>query len=181
MATQAATGAKQQQLASIHRFRIAPPRFTGSYTTFEEWTYKMTAYLGLQDPAYNTLLRQSENATNVLTDRALETAASTQAEGRQWLQLSTDLHFLLVNTCEGSVATIFRQTIRGNGFETWSLLHQRYALPAGTRSIGYLAKLLKPQLEDGRGQVRRTVHNMGISSWTIRTRHSEQQQHCQTM
>ena len=38
----------------------------------------------------------------------------------------------------------------GNGFETWGQLHLRYALPLGARSIGYLTKLLKPQLDENK-------------------------------
>ena len=38
--------------------------------------------------------------------------------------------------------------MQGNGFETLRLIHTRYSIPLGTRSIGYLTRLLKPQLDE---------------------------------
>ena len=35
-----------------------------------------------------------------------------------------------------------------NGFETFRVLHQRFSLPIGARSIGYLTTLLKPKSEE---------------------------------
>ena len=106
----------------------------------------MTAYLGLQESSYNRLLSQAEQSAQAITSDPLEQAAPDQDTDR-WLQLSGDLHFLLVNTCDGAASTICRQNMLGNGFETWRQLHLRYALPLGTRSIGYLTKPLKPQQE----------------------------------
>ena len=40
------------------------------------------------------------------------------------------------------------QTKPPNGFEAWRLLHARCSIPLGTRSIGYLARPLKPQLDE---------------------------------
>ena len=135
----------EQQLEGIHRYKI---RFTGEYNTFEEWKYKMTAYLGLQDPAYNRLLTQSEQSTGQVTNDQLENAAPSQGVAEQWVQLSNNLHYLLVSTCDGPASTICRQNMQGNGIETWRLIHARYSIPLGTRSIGYLTRLLKPQLDE---------------------------------
>ena len=139
----AAQQQQEQQLEGIHR-----PRFTGEYNTFKEWKYKMTAYLGLQDPAYNRLLTQSEQSTGQVTNDQLENVAPSQAVAEQWVQLSNNLHYLLVSTCGGPASTIRRQNMQGNGFETWRLIHARYSIPLGTRSIGYLTRLLKPQLDE---------------------------------
>ena len=38
--------------------------------------------------------------------------------------------------------------MQGDGFETWRLTHARYSIPLGTRSIGHLTRLLKPQLDE---------------------------------
>ena len=38
--------------------------------------------------------------------------------------------------------------MQGDGFETWRLIHARCSTPLGTRSIGYLTRLLKPQLDE---------------------------------
>ena len=139
---------QQQQLEGIHRYKISPPRFNGEYNTFDEWKYKMIAYLGLQDPDYNRLLRQSEQSAGSVTNDQLENAAPSQQVAEQWIQLSNNLHYILVSTCDGPASTICRQNMQGNGFETWRLIHARYSIPFGTRSIGYLTKLLKPQLDE---------------------------------
>ena len=108
----------------------------------------MTAYLGLQDPDYNRLLRQSEQSTGAVTNDQLENAAPPQQVAEQWIQLSNSLRYILVSTCDGPASTICRQNMQGNGFETWRLVHARYSIPLGTRSIGYFTKLLKPQLDE---------------------------------
>ena len=66
----------------------------------------------------------------------------------QQVQLSNNLHYLLVSTCDGPASTICRQNMQGNGFEKWRLIHVRYTIPLGTRSIRYLTRLLKPQLDE---------------------------------
>ena len=139
---------QEQQLEGIHKYKISLPRLTGEYNTFEEWKHKMTAYLGLQDPAYNRLLRQSEQSQLAVTNDQLETAAPSHAIAQQWIQLSHNLHYLLVSTCAGPASTICRQNMQGDGFETWRLTHARCSIPLGTRSIGYLTRLLTPQLDE---------------------------------
>ena len=41
-----------------------------------------------------------------------------------------------------------RTNIQRTGFETWRTLHLRYPIPLGTRNIGYLTTLLKPELNE---------------------------------
>ena len=86
----------QHELEGIHKYKIASPRFTGEYNSFEEWKYKMTVYLGLQDASYNRLLRQLEPALAV-TDDQLQTAAPSQAVAEQLTQLSNNLRYILVS------------------------------------------------------------------------------------
>ena len=86
----------------------------------------------------------------MLTDADLQTSAQDDDEARRWTLMSRDLHYILINICSGSAATVVRQQgVVGdnNGFETFRVLHQRFSLPVGTRSIGYLTTLLKPKFE----------------------------------
>ena len=65
--------------------------------------------------------------------------------------MSRDLRYILINICSGSAATVVRQQgVVGdnNGFETFRVLHQRFSIPIGTRSMGYLTTLLKPNFEE---------------------------------
>ena len=97
----------------------------------------------VQDDSILGITRPSIQQT-VETVRAINRTSYKRPE--QWVQLSNNLHYLLVSTCDGPASTICRQNMQGNGFETWRLIHARYSIPLGTRSIGYLTRLLKPQL-----------------------------------
>ena len=64
--------------------------------------------------------------------------------------MSRDLHYILISICSGSAATVVRQQgVVGdnNGSDTFRVLHQRFSIPIGARSIGYLTTLLKPKFE----------------------------------
>ena len=72
---------------------------------------------------------RTEQSTGQITNDQLENAAPSQAVAEQRVQLSNNLHYLLVSTCDGPASTICRQNMRGNGFETWRLIHTRYSIP----------------------------------------------------
>ena len=152
MATQAAASSATQQqdegLRSFHRYKITPPTYNGDYTTFEEWKFKFTAYLGLMDPQFPTLLEQAATSATTVTDADLENGASTTQEGQHWVALARELQYILINCCAGSAATVRRQHQTNNGLETWRQLNSRFSIPVGTSSIGYLTKLLKPELDE---------------------------------
>ena len=67
-----------EALASTHRLKLKPPTYDGNYATFEEWKYKFSAYMGLQDNIFPQLLSRAERATTVLTDAELLGAATTR-------------------------------------------------------------------------------------------------------
>ena len=56
-------------------------------------------------------------------------------------------------------------TKQGNGFETWRLIHARYSIPLGTRSIGHLTRLLKPQLAEQKFEERFTTWESQLSKY----------------
>ena len=146
-ATAQAGGTAAQSLVNMLRFKMQPPTFTGEYGTFEEWKYKFQAYMGLMDHQLPQLLENSENATSTLREADLVVAAENQEEANKWVQLSTDLRYILVSICSGAPATICRQYQTSNGFEIYRQLCGRFSIPLGTRSIGYLTKLLKPTFD----------------------------------
>ena len=87
----------------------------------------MTAYLGLQDPAYNRLLKQSEQSQQLaVTNYQLETAAPSQAIAEQRMQLSNNLRYLSVSTCD-SIYNLqtnhARQRICNMAADTCKVLH----------------------------------------------------------
>ena len=139
--------AQAEALASTHRLKLKPPTYDGNYATFEEWKYKFSAYMGLQDNIFPQLLSRAERATTVLTNAELLGAATTIEEGEKWTQLCNNLKYILINITSGPAATICRQYQDAMGLEVYRQLCNRFAIPVGTRSIGYLTKLLKPKFD----------------------------------
>ena len=90
-----AEGTIAQGLINMHRYKMTPPTFTGEYGTFEEWKYKFQAYMGLMDNALPQLLENTENSTTIIKDADLVAAASSTEEANKWIQLSTDLRYIL--------------------------------------------------------------------------------------
>ena len=116
---------------------------------FEEWKRKMVAYFGLQDSEFPRLLRTAETSNMEVTDALLRDGVATPQEAQLWVQLSRDLHYILVSVCSGQAAVLCRQhSTQAQGLETWRQLHNRFSIPAGTRSVGYLTKLFKPQFNE---------------------------------
>ena len=136
-----------EALASTHRLKLKPPTYDGNYATFEEWKYKFSAYMGLQDNIFPQLLSRAERAATVLTDAELLGAATTIEEGEKWTQLCNNLKHILINITSGPAATVCRQHQDAMGLEVYRQLCNRFAIPVGTRSIGYLTKLLKPKFD----------------------------------
>jgi hypothetical protein len=79
----AANEEASEALASTHRLKLKPPTYEGNYATFEAWTYKFTAYMGIQDSIYPGLLARAERATTVLTNAELTAAAGTLEEAER--------------------------------------------------------------------------------------------------
>ena len=109
----------------------------------------MVAYLGLQNSEFPRLLQKQKHPTWRLQTGLLRYGATTAQEAQLWAQLSRDLHYILVSVCSGQAAVLCRQhSTQAQGLETWRQLHNRFSIPVGTRSVGYLTKLLKPQFNE---------------------------------
>ena len=133
----------------MHRYKLQPPYFTGDYATCEELKHKMVAYLGLQDSEFPRLLQTAETSNMEVADALLRDGAATPQEAQLWVQLSRDLRYILVSVCSGQAAALCRQhSTQAQGLETWRQLRNRFSIPVGTRSVGYLTKLLKPQFNE---------------------------------
>ena len=133
--------------AAVHRLKLKPPTYDGNYSTFEEWNYRFTAYMGIQDPTYPLLMDRAEKATTVLAESDLRTAAGSTQEAESWIQLSTNLKYILVSMKSGFAATAVRQHQQEIALEVYKQLCVRFSTPLWTRSIGYLTKLLKPTFD----------------------------------
>ena len=134
-------------LASTHKYRLKLPTFDGNYGQFEEWKYKFTAYMGLNNNRHPLLLEQTGAASATIDEARLRGVAATTEEGNENVQLSADLRYILISTTSGSAAMICRQYHYATGFEIWRQLHVRFMIPTGTRGVGYLTRLLKPTFD----------------------------------
>ena len=140
---------QQADVAGVHRYKLRPPTYNGDIAHYEEWKYKFQAYTGLQHndhTDHEKLMRSTDNATTTITELDLETAASSQEEGNKWKQLAQEMKYILTIVTSGGAATIGRQYQHETGYEIMRQLNRRYSIPVGTRSMGYLTKLLKPTL-----------------------------------
>ena len=77
-------------IATIHKLKLRPPTYNGNYSTFDEWKYRFTAYMGTQDPTYPTLMEKAEKATTVLVDAEIRAAAGTTQEAESCVDTTLD-------------------------------------------------------------------------------------------
>ena len=133
----------------LHRYKLPPPFFTGDYCQYEEWLFKLQAYLGLIDRDFDLVLPLAQVATRQIEDADVRTHILDPTQASKAVDLSRDLHYILINICQGAAATVVRQKrYNANGCETLRLLHNRFSLPVGARSVGYLTKLLEPTFNE---------------------------------
>ena len=93
------------------------------------------------------MFRLAEAAAQQVTEAHLRQAATTLEEAEAWVQLYQNLQYVLINVTTGAAATLCRQYQHEIGLEVPRQPNIRFALPVGTRSIGYLTKLLKPTFD----------------------------------
>ena len=150
-ATTTGTGVTQEQddVQRLHKYNLPPPFFTGDYSQYEEWLFKLQAYLGLIDRDFDMVLQLAQVATRQNGDADIRAHIRNPTQATKSVDLSRDLHYILINRCQGAAATVVRQNrYNANRCETLRLLHNRFSLPVGTRSVGYLTKLLEPKFNE---------------------------------
>ena len=127
------TGAGTEQdndVQRLHRYKLPPPFFTGDYSQYEEWLFKLQAYLGLIDRDFDLVLQLAQVATRQIEDTDIKTHILDPTQASKAVDLSRDLHYILINICQGAAATVVRQ-----------ILHNTFSLAVGSRSVGYLTEL----------------------------------------
>ena len=112
----------------------------GSTSSPHTWAYRTTS-------SHNCYQEQKEQQ-QCSQDTELLAAATTPEEGEKWTQLCNNLKYILINITSGAAATVCRQHQDAMGLEVYRQLCNRFAIPVGTRSIGYLTRLLKPKFDD---------------------------------
>ena len=67
-ATTTGTTQEQEDVQRLHKYKLPPPFFTGDYSQYEEWLFKLQAYLGLIDRDFDMVLQLAQAATRQIED-----------------------------------------------------------------------------------------------------------------
>ena len=147
-------------ISATHRLKLKPPTFDGSYNNFEEWSYKFTAYMGIHDPFYPRMFRLAEQATQQVTEQHLRAAASTLEEADQWIQLDSNLKYVLINVTTGPAATLCRQHQHEIGLEILRQMHIRFCPTYRNKKHRLPDKIAEANTQPR--QLRRVIFQLGI-------------------
>ena len=119
----------------LHKYKLPPPYFSGDYSNYDEWRFKLQADLGLIDNEFGQILRAADVATNTVVDQHLinEVLPHT-ARGNKLVNLARNLHHILISICQGPASTVVRQNrYTANGCET--LLNNRSAVACALQGL----------------------------------------------
>ena len=95
-----------------------PKSFDGSQAKFDDFAYKLRAYLAMSNPRFKEMMTHVQD---------LEIEPNWAALTIEDLRLGAQLQNALNALCEGPAARIVQRDERSdNGFETWRLLWRRY-------------------------------------------------------
>ena len=110
-----------------------PPVFVGDESAFDNWTFKLKAYIGNQSSATLDLMRNAETLQEPLdtTQYDADTAA-----------LATSLYYKLAMLTDRAALAIVRQVMTNDGFEAYRRLVARYNPRTMGRGLSRLAHLL---------------------------------------
>ena len=136
-ASTAATQPVQPSSLSVGGLRFQPPKhFDGRDGQFEEWAYKLKAYLSLVDERFMSVMNKIEKYENRISmDEFLD-------EGQR--KMSFQLQNMLISLTEGPAAKMVHREEQecNNGFESWRLLHRRYSPLKRARATNRLTKII---------------------------------------
>ena len=122
----------------------APSSFDGKKENFEEFSFKLRAYLNLMNTRYQEALKGIDgNLDQEITDDHFKLPNGTI--DTTLVQMAHNLQYILVSTCSGAANTFLRRDDTLNGFESWRKLNVRYQLPTRAKAVGRLSAILKPK------------------------------------
>ena len=84
----------EEQVRTMHQYKIPPPTYDGNYSQFEKWKYRFTAFAGFINAAFPSLLAQAEASPQTITDQLLTDGAASPAERQLRTRLAAELQFI---------------------------------------------------------------------------------------
>ena len=134
-----------------------PETFDGDLNEWEDWRWTFKAYVLLFHPDIDEWFDYVERLEVEFTDDFLKTSRPptgssaisedlTEEQCEDWkkrVAISKRLHYLLANLTVGAVKTEVKNNLKGNGFETWRRLTERFSLLGAAEHMGLLSKILE--------------------------------------
>ena len=96
-ATTTGTTQEQEDVQRLHKYKLPPPFFTGDYSQYEEWLFKLQAYLGLIDRDFDMVLQLAQAATRQIEDADIRAHIRDPTQAAKAVDLSRDLHYTLTS------------------------------------------------------------------------------------
>ena len=120
-----------------------PEKFTGKVEEWEECWWQVKSYISLFHPEVTEVMDSAEIAAATVTDEKLIVIEQSEEAINGLVATSRQLHYFLSQTTTDSARLLVRGNTDLNGFETWRLLTQRFALPGTAQNISLLTKVLE--------------------------------------
>ena len=122
-----------------------PAKFDGAEGSWSDWSFQLRAYAETLDSSMGVLLDAGEAQPDAVLSMA---NFPDQAQAN-----SKKLYYVLAMLLTGSPLLILKKTERGNGFEAWRQLRNRYEASATSRLHHLLGSIMKPKAfaQDGSG------------------------------
>ena len=74
----------------LHKYKLPPPYFNGDYSSYDDWGFKLQAYLGLIDNEFDQIRRAADVATNTVVDqRLINEVVPDTARGNKLVNLAS--------------------------------------------------------------------------------------------
>ena len=129
-----------------------PKECSGKAEQFEEFSYKLHAYMNLLKPGYNQIFRRvEEDPTKAIHDEGLHEVQQVRADNGTLTHVvvaETNLAMMAsvlpsapTTLCTGGAITTPRREITLNGFGSWRRLCDMYRAPTRQRAVGSLSRI----------------------------------------
>ena len=131
-------------------YKLPPPKaFSGKQEDWDTFSYRFKSYMVMRNRDYANLFLAAETVEHEITDRDF-IVDGTDDLHEERVQLSHELHYWLVQMCEGTSGSILRQVDTLHGTEVWRRLYGHYKPSAATSAVGRLAVILEFSLSDSK-------------------------------
>ena len=91
-ATTTGTTQEQEDVQRLHKYKLPPPFFTGDYSQYEEWLFKLQAYLELIDRDFDMVLQLAQAATRQIEDADIRAHIRDPTQAAKAVETSHEIY-----------------------------------------------------------------------------------------